>query len=182
MDASTDGGHEGGMDASVDGGNEAGSDAGMMDGGVEGGMDGGMTDAGMDSGTDAGPDGGMDGGMEGGVDGGVSDGGSDGGMSDGGLDADGGVLCTLVNTPSALYVFPIGSDLTIGGADLRYVSSTGATTLTWDTRCDADSSAIEVGAGLTVGVPHNIVYNGHTITITVNSKNPASATATVGIF
>jgi hypothetical protein len=61
------------------------------------------------------------------------------------------------------------------------VSNDTVSTLTWDTRCDADSSAIEVGASLTVGIAHNIVYNGHTITITVNSKNAANASATVGI-
>jgi hypothetical protein len=183
VDASIDGGHDGGLD----GGSEGGMDGGVSDGGsdggtIDGGSDGGMADAGID----AGHDGGMDAGPDGAIDSGVIDAGMDGGMTDGGVDAgpdvDAGTPCTLVNTSSALYVFPIGSDVTIGGADFRYAASTGASTLTWDTRCDADGSSIEVGASLTVGILHEIPYNGHTIRITVNSKNAASATATVGIF
>lgn len=140
-------------------------------------QDGGSGDGGM------GGDGGMlnDGGMGG--DGGMNDGGmgGDGGMGDGGMGGDGGAPCSLVNTPSAVYVFPIGNDVPIGGAAFRYVSNDTASTLTWDTRCAADSSTIEVGASLTVGMNHTIPHNGFTISITVNSKNAANASATVGI-
>ncbi|HSB47715.1 MAG TPA: hypothetical protein VLD37_06920, partial [Candidatus Bilamarchaeum sp.] len=150
-----DGGH-GGQDAGQDSdGGSGGTDGGVLDAGSEGGVDaghdadggtdGGILDAGSDGGM--GGDGGMDGGMdagEGGMDGGVTDAGSDGGV-------DAGIVCNGVFADSRLGLWPLGTDIAVGGYNFRYTGQIGGG-VQYDIRCVSGGAVLETNHAFTQGI------------------------------